>query len=64
MHSNPYFNEDFFGFFLVFLQRLWGFATGGLGIQDMVADEIQMAVLAAVAVSSALRCTRSAPRPS
>ncbi len=54
MMANPYFNTDFFSFFGVLFLRLWGFVTGQIGIEQMVADEVQMAVLASVALSSAL----------
>lgn len=54
MSRNPYFNQDILGFLWVFIQRLGKLFSGQLGIQDMVADEVQMAVLAGIAVSSAL----------
>jgi manganese/zinc/iron transport system permease protein len=54
MYHNPYFDQDFFEFFWVLLGRLLGFFTGQLGVNDLVADEIQMLVLSSVAASSAL----------
>lgn len=51
---NPYFNTHFFSFFAVLLQRLWGFLTGDLRAEELVSDEIQLIVLAGVAISSAL----------
>ena len=54
MRLNPYFNEDFFGFFWVLAQRLWGFITGDATVTHLVADEIQMLVLIGVSFSCAL----------
>jgi len=54
MERNPYFGADFFNFFLVFASRIWGFATGTLGWNDLVSDEIQLLVLSGIAASSAL----------
>lgn len=51
---NPYYNQDFFGFFFVLFQRLPQFFLGNLGWHDLVSDEIQMAVLACLGISSAL----------
>lgn len=53
-YFNPYSGQTFFGFLLTFFQRLWGYFSGGLGIKDLAADEVQMLVLAGVAASSAL----------
>ncbi len=51
---NPYFGQNFFGFFLIFFQRLFGFLTGKIPFESLVSDEIQIVVLACVAASGAL----------
>lgn len=51
---NPYYNQDFFGFFFVLFQRLSQLLTGHIGIHNLASDEIQMLVLACLGVSSAL----------
>ena len=53
-YYNPYSGQDFFGFFSVLLRRLGHFLTGNLHYQDLASDEIQLIVLAGVAVSCAL----------
>lgn len=54
MLNNPYSNADFFSFFGVLITRLWGYLTGQLSGDHLVADEIQLLVLCGVAVSGAL----------
>lgn len=49
---NPYDETNFFEFFSVLLIRLWGWLSGS--VTTIVSDEIQMLVLAGVAISSAL----------
>lgn len=51
---NPYTGVDFFGFFLMLAQRIWGFATGALSSRDVASDEIQIVVIAGVALSCSL----------
>lgn len=51
---NPYHGTDFFDFFIVFIQRMWGFLTGLIPFENIANDEIQLVVLSAIAVSSAL----------
>ena len=53
-YSNPYYDQTFWGFFYQFVSRLWMFATGQLPLSTLAADEIQVLVLAGVAVSGAL----------
>jgi manganese/zinc/iron transport system permease protein len=52
--SNPYHNQDFWGFFVQLFYRMWLLLTGQLPWDQLVADEIQIGVLAGVAASSAL----------
>lgn len=54
MYSNPYFDTGFFGFLWVLLQRVVGFLSGALHIEDLASDELQLLVLIGVAVSGAL----------
>lgn len=54
MSGNPYSNTDFFSFFWVLVQRLWGLISGALGTSALASDEIQLLVLSGVAVSGAL----------
>lgn len=49
--SNPYSGLDFFSFLLLFFQRIYGVISGKL---SLATDEIQIFVLAAVALSGAL----------
>ena len=53
-YFNPYTGQSFFGFFLVLLQRIWGFITGEYALSALATDEIQVLVLTGVAASSAL----------
>ena len=54
MYINPYSDQDFFGFFGTFFSRLFLFLTGRLSFESLVSDEIQVIVLACVAVTGAL----------
>jgi manganese/zinc/iron transport system permease protein len=54
MTNNPYFDQDFLGFLWVLLGRLFLFAKGDIGLTNLAADEVQMSVLALVAISSGL----------
>ncbi len=55
--ANPYFNQDFFSFFLIFFQRVFALCTGQLSLENLASDEIQIFVLCLVAISSALTGT-------
>lgn len=54
VYNNPYSNQDFLGFILQLFPRLWGFLSGSLGVDDIVSDELQILVLAGIAISAAL----------
>lgn len=54
MTANPYFGANFFSFFVVLIQRMFGFLTGQFGWNNLVSDEIQLLVLTGIAASSAL----------
>lgn len=41
----PYWNNDFFEFFITFALRLWGFITGDVSLQDLTSDEKQLLAL-------------------
>ncbi len=51
---NPYFGKNLFGFLFLFLQRMGELLIGRIGFADLASDEVQVLVLALVAVSSAL----------
>ena len=51
---NPYWGKDFFSFFVTLLYRLFLFVQGKIPIEDLSIDEIQIIVIAAVAISSAI----------
>ena len=51
---NPYFGKNFFSFLLLFAQRMGSLLTGKIGFSDLASDEIQVLVLALVALASAL----------
>jgi manganese/zinc/iron transport system permease protein len=51
---NPYSGTNFFQFFEVLFSRLWLFVKGDLSLSQLASDEVQMLVLIAVALSSAL----------
>lgn len=52
-YFNPYHGQTFIGFFEVLLKRIWEFAMGRLGVQELASDEIQMIVLVCIALSAA-----------
>jgi manganese/zinc/iron transport system permease protein len=54
LFSNPYYNQTVIGFLLQFFRRLGALLTGQLSVDQMASDEIQIFVLAGVAISSAL----------
>jgi manganese/zinc/iron transport system permease protein len=47
---NPYWGQDFFGFFVILLRRL----TGQLPLDQLASDEVQLLVLMGVALSTVL----------
>lgn len=49
---NPYHDQTFFDFILLFLKRMGLFITGQLPIQQLASDEIQVLVLIGIAISS------------
>ncbi len=51
---NPYWDKDFFQFFSVFFSRLFYLLTGQLSLTDLASDEVQVFVLALVAISCGL----------
>lgn len=53
-YSNPYYGQDFFGFFLQLGQRCWDLLKGNLGKADLVSDELQIFVLMGIAASAGL----------
>ena len=50
---NPYYNLNFWGFFIELFKRFGAFATGQLGVNDLASDEIQILVLVGVSISAA-----------
>lgn len=53
-YFNPYTGKTFFSFLLELLIRFWGVISGELPLEALASDEIQILVLAGVAISSAL----------
>lgn len=51
---NPYHNQTFCEFILMFIHRMAKLMTGQLSFQQLASDEIQVLVLIGVAISSAL----------
>lgn len=51
---NPYSEQHFIGFFGQLFHRLYLFATGSLSWKSLAADEVQLLVLSAIALSSVL----------
>jgi len=51
---NPYFSKTLGQFLLLFLQRMGALVTGQLSIADLASDEVQVLVLALVAIASSL----------
>lgn len=52
--SNPYVDQDFWGFLIVLAERLWAWVTLRLPLTSLASDEVQIAVLSGIALSSAL----------
>ena len=42
---NPYYSQDFFGFFALFLQRMFLLCTGQLSLDALTIDEVQIFTL-------------------
>lgn len=53
-YINPYSGLNLWQFFILFVERLFSFFTGALNTDAFAADEIQIFVLAGVALSSAI----------
>ncbi|NGX61098.1 MAG: Manganese transport system membrane protein MntB [Chlamydiae bacterium] len=53
-YLNPYTDQNFFTFFWVFAQRVWGFFSGEISFSSLSSDELQVFVLVGVSASSAL----------
>lgn len=53
-YFNPYTGKTFFSFLLELFIRFWAFIRGELPLEALASDEIQILVLAGVAISSAL----------
>lgn len=53
-YFNPYTGKSFWGFIWQFLIRAWDFLSGGVAWDGLASDEVQIIVIAGVAVSSAL----------
>lgn len=51
---NPYYDETFFPFLSTFCKRLFLLLSGQLSYHNLATDEIQIAVLASIGISSAL----------
>lgn len=51
---NPYHGQTFWGFIVLFMQRMGALITGQLSFQQLASDEVQVFVLMGVAISSAL----------
>lgn len=53
-YFNPYSDTTFFSFLWTLIQRFMAFVSGDVSLQSAAADEIQIAVLAGLSISSAL----------
>lgn len=53
-YFNPYYEQNFWGFFGTFFVRLLQFFNGQIPLKNLASDEVQLIVLAGVAASSAL----------
>lgn len=53
-HYSPYEGHTFLTFLSQFLIRVWQFITGQLAFSQLASDEIQIAILSSIAISSAL----------
>ena len=51
---NPYWGKDIFSFMMLFFHRMWQLLTGEISWHQLASDEIQILVLSAVGVASAL----------
>jgi manganese/zinc/iron transport system permease protein len=51
---NPYHGQTFWGFIVLFMQRMGALMTGQLAFEQLASDEVQVLVLMGVAISSAL----------
>lgn len=54
MMQNPYWNNDFFGFFLTLFSRIYQCLCGNLSFNQITSDEIQLLVLSTIAISCSL----------
>lgn len=54
IYANPYTGKSFFAFLWLFCQRMFQLFSGSLSSNELASDEIQVLVLAGVALSSAL----------
>lgn len=52
--TNPYSGKHFFDVLFLFIQRMWALISGQIGLTDLATDEIQVFVLALVAIASGL----------
>jgi manganese/zinc/iron transport system permease protein len=52
--ASPYFGKDFLEFLFLFIERMGDFVMGRIGCEDLASDEVQVLVLALVAIASAL----------
>lgn len=52
--SNPYYRQDFFGFFALLCKRLFGHLRGESAVTDIATDELQILVLMGIAISASL----------
>lgn len=51
---NPYWNQNFCGFFITLLSRFFALITGQLSFSELVSDEIQLLVLLFISLSCAI----------
>ena len=53
LQNNPYWGKNFFNVILLFIERMYSVCIGKTGVTDLASDEIQICVLALVAIASA-----------
>jgi manganese/zinc/iron transport system permease protein len=53
LQNNPYWGKNFFHVILLFIERMFSACLGKIGMGDLASDEIQICVLALVAIASA-----------